>query len=140
MGNNSLGTTLSISSTNTSITGNVVDLINTNELRRGLSVSSVKDTGCLYFDPQQLHLQFQFSNRVQERRRNLLTTTNTAVFGYYRRTSGINYASANGAIAILGTAGASANDAVGVKGQPERMCRMEYCTGQAGVNDPAGIG
>ncbi len=147
MGTNSLGTTLSITSTHTGSTGNVVDVVN-NGLGRGLSVSSLKGNSAYFAITDatatnaDVSLQHQGIGRGLEISLTKNTNTQAGLWVNTAGTLGItSQANAASAVAISGTTGPSANDAIGVKGTTGTSVTNGIgVLGQAGASDPNGIG
>jgi hypothetical protein len=147
MSNNSLGTLMSINSSNTGITGNVIDVTNSGQ-GRALSVNSARGNAG-YFNMTDVtstaagvSVQHTGLGRGQEI---VLTKTTNTQAGLWVNTAGTlgihSNATSSNSVAILGAAGAAANDAVGVKGTTAtNVMNGIGVLGQAGASDPNGIG
>ncbi|HJW29927.1 MAG TPA: hypothetical protein VJ508_11880, partial [Saprospiraceae bacterium] len=147
MANNSLGTTLSLNSSNTGITGNVMDVVNSGQ-GRALSVASAKGNAG-YFGITDatsgvtgVSIQHPGVGRGEEIVLSKATNTQAGLWVNTAGTLGINSNSNSSAsVAILGTTGPSANDAIGVKGTTGTNVNNGIgVLGQAGANDHNGIG
>lgn len=147
IGNNGMGGSLYINSTNTGQTGNVVQILNAGS-GFGFSVSSVVGTAGLFTlsDANSTNsgiiLQQQGLGKGLEI--NLSKATNTQA-GLYVNTLGtqgvVSTANAANAVAVSGTTGATTTNAIGVKGTTGTNASNGIgVLGQAGVNDANGIG
>ncbi|MGB4846937.1 MAG: H-type lectin domain-containing protein [Saprospiraceae bacterium] len=133
LGNNGLGSTMYINSSNTGQTGNVVDVTNSGT-GFGLGVSSTLGTSALFTVPNvnstksDVIVQQQGLGRGVEINLSKSTNTNAGLYVNTVGTLGIDgFSAAASGIAVRGTTGPSANGGIGV-------------LGQADTNDPNGIG
>jgi hypothetical protein len=147
VGTNSLGTALYVSSTNTGLAGNAVDVLHSGT-GTGLSVYSEKGNAATFTvsDPTvnktNLSIQQQGTGKGIYINLNNTSSTNPALDIISQGTKGVwSQVNNHNAIAVLGSTGGTANDAIGVKGvtAPNVMNGIGVL-GQAGVNDPNGIG
>ncbi|MEP6792911.1 MAG: H-type lectin domain-containing protein [Saprospiraceae bacterium] len=133
LGNNALGTTLYLNSSNTGQTGNVVDVTNSGS-GFGMSVSSAIGSSGLFTvsninsTHSDVIVQQQGLGRGVEINLSKSTNTNAGLYVNTVGTLGIDgFSAAASGIGVRGTTGPSGNGGIGV-------------LGQADVNDPNGVG
>lgn len=147
LGNNGMGSSLYINSTNTGQTGNVVQILNAGS-GIGFSVSSVVGTAGLFTlsDASSTNsaviVQQQGLGKGVEI--NLSKATNTQA-GLYVNTLGtqgvVSTANAANAVAVSGSTGTTTSNAIGVKGTTGTNASNGIgVLGQAGANDVNGVG
>ncbi len=133
LGNNGMGSTMYINSSNAGQTGNVVDVTN-NGSGFGMSVSSTIGTSGLFTvsNTSSTHsdviVQQQGLGRGVEINLSKTTNTNAGLYVNTLGTLGVDgFSAAASGVGVRGTTGPSSNGGIGV-------------LGQADVNDPNGIG